>query len=338
MAHFYLSYERIAEHIAKVPHYRGTQNRYPFGRRTDLNRYILVNEEDGKQVFDICYSYKHVSVEIPVEEYKKTGTESEYSRDGRYFKYAKNYNPLLRVRADETIEFIGKDYHQGERMFIGECTPGLLYNDSRRGGVVMQSGKDYMMPIYTGLRLNISDAMPRYDDVKVVLKTVNRKKSKELVQSYETFFKVSETMVSSLADDAEMWLETCRDVANEFSDPAHEGIYSHHNFSKSEYKTKFISMLNERPLDALIVAILHYDIGGIRWALRNKNPYMHGRLNNPMACYEATKRRILTDLYKDNSDLFKDTVYPAGKPYPATTWGVTVLVNGTATEQCGFAS
>lgn len=329
-----INYQWLQKRITEVPPYRGTPNRYPLAARSQTRYYFLVNRNEGETVFDVCYDYRWNSRELTPEEAvdaKAKGIHVHEHSDRRWV-YDKEYNPLVRVRPDNSVEFIKLNYHQGDRMFFEKINGGRFFNDSRRGGVVYANSYrkgecSMMLPIFQGLR--VTPDMKPITDFDVRLLSVDRKKSKGLLKGYEHFFKVSETMLMAMTDK-ELFARTVKEIIKDH-------IKGDLRPYADEMKDLALSLMNTAPLDAFVILAWHYDVGGFRYMVsEGKSPIW--REPNLENTFNTTKRHISKDLYRANPDIFVERTFKAGEVYPQTDWGVTITSNGEIINQCGYSA
>jgi len=64
----------------------------------------------------------------------------------------------------------------------------------------------------------------------------------------------------------------------------------------------------------------------------NKFPWDYKR-RSAKCIYVSAKKSILKELYRRNP-IFTEREFKAGETYPASTWGITLRVDGKEVEQC----
>ena len=327
----YISYKSLCNRVANNNHYRGSPNRFPLASRRELRYYLLVEEENGEKVFDLCYDKTGERVPITKEEYDELQAKGEYtfkSHTNEYYKYVSRPNTLLRVRPDETFEFIANHYGQGNRCFLNRFSVGLFNNDSRRGGVVYHTSGQ-MFPIYHGMRVN-KDMKP-LGDVKVTTLSVNRTKSKALVKQYENFFKTTEVMASAITD-MDVWASTVKDVWDDhFPDRT--------DYDDIDVMEEAMKIINGAPLDAFVLNAIYHRYGSMCSMARSGKHSGWTRVDNsPSAIFEKTKRNMTKMLYKNSPDVFVEKTFDIGEKFAASAWPITITVNGTPVKQYGYSA
>ena len=353
-----LNYKRLLEITNTVPSFRGNVNRFPIGNRKQNNKYFLRRDEDGYIVFDIVYGETWNSTEIDRLEYirlklehrkfrKATGTERAQTYVMKWFKHTvvdgkwtqskeceyhrrdRGHNIMGTVRPDNSFEFTKARYWQGDRCFLSQHSGGWFSTDSRRGGMVyavdMQDDNAVFHPIWKGLRVNC-DTMEAITPYEVVINHVDRKSGKGILSKYEHMFKVSEVMLKAM--DLGSINNTCIDIVDGiFGEKAHEQRIGR----EKEYKEHAEKLINDAPLDALLLFNLAYDVRHVGYRMR------YGMNNHtddtPENIFMATKRKIAREVYKENPAILKEVSCGSGKRYPACDWGVKVMVNGQQVEQ-----
>jgi hypothetical protein len=353
-----LNYKRLLEITNTVPSFRGNVNRFPIGNRKQNGKYFLRRDEDGYTVFDIVYGETWNSTEIDRHEYirlklehrkfrKATGTERAQTYvlkfnkhavvDGKwtplkeceYHRRDRGHNIVGTVRPDNSFEFTKSRYWQGDRCFLSQHSGGWFSTDSRRGGMVyavdMQDDNAVFHPIWKGLRVNC-DTMEAITPYEVVINHVDRKSGKGILSKYEHMFKVSEVMLKAM--DLGSINNTCIDIVDGiFGEKAHEQRIGR----EKEYKEHAEKLINDAPLDALLLFNLAYDVRHVGYRMR------YGMNNHtddtPENIFMATKRKIAREVYKENPAILKEVSCGSGKRYPACDWGVKLMVNGQQVEQ-----
>ena len=337
-----LNYKRLNSIAHSVSPYRGTLNRFPIGNRRQNNKYFLVGEEDGLSVFTIVYGNRYTYVSLTKEEHDRQARDgvsnlhAHKNGDGSWTcrRYDKIPNVLGLVRSDNTFEFTGTGYGQGERSILSDYSFGYFIADSRRGGTIWlgrqaSDGTRNILPIYQGLRVNCETMQPT-KPITVVGRKVDRKVGKELLARYQDFYAVTEVMTKAMDYDA--FVRTMNDVVNE-----HMGgldAYEMH----TDYSAKAETLLHTAPLDAAMLYMVGWDIGNMRWNLRK---FTDSKLSSRYSSSEDTphtmflnlKRRLNKEIYKTNDQVFKKVEYADCEVYPPSEWGYTVLVDGAEVKQ-----
>lgn len=309
-----LNYSRLRAITNSVPHYRGNENRFPLGNRRENRKYFLVREENGQKVFDIVYGQRW-----------ERNEELELGNPGAFTALPRIVGT---VRPDSSFEFTEDSYSQGDNKFFSNvCIQGCFASDSRRGGMVYYErydGGGLFHPIYKGMRLDTATMQPLVP-YEVVLRHVDRKKSKDVIKKYERFFKVSEVMLKNMTMG--MVLDVVRDLGGK------DGFFL--KSSVEEVLDEAEKLIDEAPLDAFVLYCVGLNVGRLtyqmRWGGRDEQDNAHEKL------FMSLKRKLTKEIYKTYDSffkgIFKDTTYEQGKKYPLSDWGVRVIVDGKEVEQ-----
>ena len=339
-----LNYTRLNSLANSVSPYRGSVNRFPIGSRRHNTKYFLVRDEDGQRVFDIVHGQHWKHVTLTKQEHddlaKQGSTKLRKYQDGdgtwEYYTYETRPNILGVVRPDNTFEFTSDRYGQGDRGVLSVYGNGCLSTDSRRGGMVWmgaQGGKlrndktRGAIPIYKGLRVNCETMQPT-KPITVIGKKVDRKVGKDLLAKYADFYAVTEVMTKAM--DYEVFVKTMNEVMNDHLDG---DIARDH----TEYSAKAEAIIHTAPLDAAMLYIMGWDIGGMRWNLRrfidsNITRYSSSE-DTPHTMFLNLKRKLNKEIYKQNDEVFKKVEYTNSEMFPPSEWGYTVMVDGVEVKQ-----
>ena len=339
-----LNYTRLNSLSNSVSPYRGSVNRFPIGSRRHNTKYFLVRDEDGQRVFDIVHGQHWKHVTLTKQEHddlaKQGSTKLRKYQDGdgtwEYYTYETRPNILGVVRPDNTFEFTSDSYGQGDRGVLSVYGNGYLSTDSRRGGMIWmgaQGGKlkndrtRGAIPIYKGLRVNCETMQPT-KPITVIGRKVDRKVGKDLLAKYADFYAVTEVMTKAM--DYEVFVKTMNEVMNDHLDG---DIARDH----TEYSAKAEAIIHTAPLDAAMLYIMGWDIGGMRWNLRrfidsNITRYS-AHEDTPHTMFLNLKRKLNKEIYKQNDEVFKKVEYTNSEMFPPSEWGYTVMVDGVEVKQ-----
>ena len=332
-----LNYTRLNSISNSVSPYRGSLNRFPIGSRRQNNKYFLVGEENGERVFNIVHGQHWKSVQLTKQEHDelvKQGSprlHSHQDTDGKweYYKYEVKPNILGVVRPDNTFEFTGSSFGQGDRGILSSWSHGWFSTDSRRGGMVWTSRTNAgtrIMPVYRGMRISCETMQPT-QPITVVGRKVDRKVGKTLLAKYVDFYNITEVMTKAM--DYEAFVKTTADVVKEHADGE--------NYHWLTFKEKADALVDTAPLDAAILYIMGWDIGSMRWNLRRHLDSQMSRYSahedTPHDMFINLKRRLNKEIYKANDGVFKKVEYTNQEMYPPSEWGYTVMVDGVEVKQ-----
>ena len=341
-----LNYKRLDSLSNSVSPYRGSVNRFPIGNRRHNTKYFLVRNDEGERVFDIVHgqNWKHITLtKEEHDEYAKQGCPrlNNYQDHGtgkwEYYRYEVYPNILGVVRPDNTFEFTGDNYGQGDRGILSSYGHGYLSTESRRGGMIWmgaQGGKlrndktRGTLPIYKGLRVDC-DTMQPTKPITVIGRKVDRKVGKDLLAGYKDFYAITEVMTKAM--DYEVFVKTMTEVLNE-----HMGEINS-NTDWSEFARKGKEVIHTAPLDAAMLYIYAWDVGSMRWNVRryvDQNITRYSSYEDtPHTMFLNLKRKLNKEIYKANDKVFKKVEYVDGEMYPPSEWGYTVMVDGQEVTQ-----
>jgi hypothetical protein len=319
-----LNYERLNKIAMTQAPYRGSLDRFPlFGRRENTKNFF-VREVNGVKVFDIVYGTRTKSTKLTHKEYlerklqgHKSLHEYTYQSDGRteYWLYETMRNVLGTVYPEGYFQFNADldTYGQGDKALLSRFTTGWFHNDSRRGGMVHTNGRwTVCTPIFQGARASATDSFQLLDDYEVIGRKVNRKVGKDVLGRYESFYKTTETMCKAMSKD------TFLDVAKEVIED-----------NKEKYFEAAESMRDQAPLDALILYCMALDVASLPHQIRSRDWYT----STPHDIFSNLKRKLNTQIYKENPEVFTLVRYGKGEAYPPSIWGYEIEVDGQKVEQ-----
>jgi hypothetical protein len=293
--------------------------------RRQNTKNFYVREENGVRVFDIVYGNRTKSTSLTYEEYIKkkilglSGLHEYTYHDGRteYWLYETVRHVMGTVYPEEYFQF-NKDittFGQGDKSVLSEFTQGWFVNDSRRGGMIWTQGRGSaykIIPIFKGARFATKDAPYMLDDYEVIGRKVNRKLGKDVLGRYEAFYKTTETMCKAMSK--EMFLDVAKEVIED---------------NKEKYFEAAESMRDQAPLDALILYCMALDVGSLPHQIRSPSWYT----SVPHDIFSNLKRKLNTQIYKENPEVFTLVRYGKGEAYPPSVWGYEIEVNGQKIEQ-----
>jgi len=320
-----LNYERLDKVARTAEPYRGSLDRFLLANRRQNTKNFYVREENGVKVFDIVLGSRIKSTSLTYEEYLKKKIlgmkglhEYTYQSDGRteYWLYETMRNVLGTVYPKGYFQFNSDNsFGQGDKAMLSDFTQGWFVNDSRRGGMIWTQGRGLaykVIPIYKGARFATTDTPHLLDDYEVIGRKVNRKVGKDVLGRYETFYKTTETMCKAMSKD--MFLDVASEVI--------EG-------NEEKYFEAAESMRDQAPLDAMILYCIALDVASLPHQIRNRDWYT----STPHDIFSNLKRKLNTQIYKENPEVFTLVRYGKGEAYPPSIWGYEVEVNGQKVEQ-----
>lgn len=315
-----LSYDRLSMVTRTAEPYRGSLDRFPLTTRRQNTKNFYVREENGIVVFDIVLGSRTKRTSLTYEEYLKKKVlgmkglhEYTYQSDGRteYWMYETVRNVLGTVYPEGYFQFNrDNSFGQGDKAMLSDFTQGWFVSDTRRGGMIWKQHRS-VIPIYKGARFATEVAPYMLDDYEVIGRKVNRKVGKDVLGRYESFYKTTETMCKAMSK--EMFLEIAEEIIRD----------------NTGYFEAAESMRDQAPLDALILYCMALDVGNLPHQIRHPNYYT----STPHDVFSNLKRKLNTQLYRENPEVFTLTRYGKGEAYPPSIWGYEIEVNGQKVEQ-----
>lgn len=295
----YFNYARLLRISENQEPYRGSENRFPINERRYGHKYFLKEIVDGVPQFKLCYWYRNDPVTEP--------------------------NVFGIVRSDNTIEFAvdGHYMHQGLRQIMsGNYYKGYFSSSIRHGGIIYSKKVDEenntwkTIPIFKGLRMNI-DTMEIHESSKYtfVKKTINRQKSKAVLDKYENAYKVAEVMFINL--DKDKLYDITKEIGREYFPECwvENGNYSYINIDDpKKVMAKADEILESSPFDSFM---LYINAMSIWWRHRD----------DMKECFTKAKKKIYKAMQK-NKDVFDVKEFDHTQSLVGSEWGVDVKVNG----------
>jgi len=340
-----LSWNRLTDITKNEKPYRGTNNRYPVANRKHNTKCFYVEELNGERVYRVTYGFSHHHIESTAEEYNANPDKiRRYVHDdgtATYSRYETHPSTLGIVRSDNTFEFTGSYYGQGDNQIMTSWSKGLLYQSTRHGGMVYREGhpRSYgngitlFHPIFKNMRLHIDTMKPHESSIyKVVGKKVNRKVGNEFLKRYETFYSVNEAMLKTM--EWKGFLETAIDVVKPFIDDTDNRWWM-----SAEQKEGLLKFANENidvaPLDAGVAFMCAYEIHNLYRRVRSamEDQKYWGSDTDPASYYANLKRKLNKELYRTHPEVMTLVEHDMGCPYPASEWGIDIYVNGKEVQQ-----
>jgi len=333
-----LQYARLMGITKTLPHFRGNKDRFPMTAKRDSRKYFIRRQEDGHTVFDIVYGVKWDRVEITESEYRELDAQGDNHivnyRNGdknTYVRYISSMNNIGTVRPDNTFEFTKDQYHQGERGYLSGYCNGYLTTDSRRGGMIYSLGRDKLIPIWKGMRIDVSTMQPTVP-YEVFINHVDRKKSKELLSKYERFYKVSEVMLKNMSE--RVAIETAREIIHEAWGEDWRATCGGSHGTEGKVFKEAERLIDDAPVDAFLLYCISLDIDRFYYSVAyERNMASAEERSAHERLFLRLKNKLNKELYKQHADVFKEVKCEAGKRFPACDWGVKIVVDGKEMEQ-----
>lgn len=330
-----LDYKNLASKIRSIDPYRGTM-RYPMDNRSNRQNIFELVETDNDIEFHVSHGYTYKEKEISEARFKLLdGVRGAkvYKKDRDYQKfdfYTMDISPrvLCVVRSDNTLEYTASSFYQGDNMKMTDWMGGYQYDSYKMGGTAW-SGSYYKaglnFPIFTGLRINLETHEPVNQNIQVFRRTVNRKKSKELMSAYKEAFKSPDAFLKCM--DTETMIVSANDVLEEHEARLGE---NHGYVSTGQYfRLAEEAFANKENFEAVILYAMSMQLQGFsHWAMENyKNGHRsYYRMTEPREVVTRLMANLSKRLYKEHKPFDEEEV--DFKNVTPCQWGLRVVVDG----------
>jgi hypothetical protein len=231
------------------------------------------------------------------------------------------------VRSDNTLEYANNSFYQGDNMKMTDWMGGYQYDSYRMSGTAYSSGyynnrnAGVNHPVFKGLRID-ADHNPVGMNVQVFRKTVNRKRSKELMSKYKEAFKSPDAMLKCM--DTDTMLVSVKDILEEHF----EG--TNYIESKKCFDIAERMFAEGNNFDGVILHGFAQNIQGFnRWAIdayqsgQNRGYY---RIIEPKNVVPRLISCMAKKLYKEYRPFDEEEV--SFKNVAPSQWGIRIAVNG----------
>jgi hypothetical protein len=335
-----LDFNSMASKVRSIDPYRGTM-RYPMKNRSNRNNVFELVETNNDIEFHVSHGYRYVEKEISEARFKmldgvrgarviaKTHDHEQYD----YYTYESVPRVLCVVRSDNTLEYVANSYYQGDNMKMSEWMGGYQYDSYRMSGTAYSSGyynnhnTGVNHPVFKGLRID-ADHNPVGMNVQVFRRTVDRKRSKELMAKYKELFKSPDAMLKCM--DTDTMIVSIKDILDEHFG-GNENIYINNKKCFELAEKMFAEGSN---FDGVILHGFAQGIQGFnRWAIdsftsgKNRNYY---RIIEPKNVVPRLVACMARKLYKEYKPFNEEEVdFKNVKP---CQWGIRIVVDGVELE------
>jgi hypothetical protein len=329
-----LDFNKLASKVRSVDPYRGTM-RYPMENRSNRQNIFELVETDNDIEFHVSHGYRYVEKEISEARFKlldgvrgarvhkKTHDHDKYE----YYTHESVPRVLCVVRSDNTLEYANHSFYQGDNMKMTDWMGGYQYDSYRMSGTAYHESNRVNHPVFKGLRID-ADHNPVGMNVQVFRRTVNRKKSKELMAKYKEAFKSPDAMLKCM--DTDTMIVSIKDILDEHF--GHDG--------NTYINTKKCFEIAERMFaegsnfDGVILHGFAQGIQGFnRWAIdsfssgQNRNYY---RMTEPKNVVPRLITCMAKKLYKEYKPFDEEEV--DFKNVKGSEWGIRIVVDGVELE------
>jgi hypothetical protein len=328
-----LEFNKLASKIRSIDPYRGTM-RYPMDNRSNRQNIFELVETENDVEFHVSHGYSYQEKEISEARFKMLdGVRGAkvYKKDRDYQKfdfYTMDITPrvLCVVRSDNTLEYVSSGFYQGDNMKMTDWMGGYQYDSYKMGGTAWSGGYQGASsranhPIFKGLRID-ADHNPVGQNIQVFRRTVDRKKSKELMLAYKEAFKSPDALLRCM--NTETMLVSIKDVLEEKTN-------GENYIATSEYfKMAEEALANKENFEAVILYGMSMQIAGFnRWAIdsfisgQSRSYY---RMTEPNRVVASLMTGLSKRLYKEHKPFNEEEV--DFKNVTPCQWGLRVVVDG----------
>jgi len=314
---------------------RGTMN-FPMysDRRQPYSLFQIVETENDIE-YHVCYGKDWDTKEITEQKYnllkdvkgkRVTKKDRDYEPYPFYERFIKP-RVLAIVRSDNTIEFTLDSYYQGDRKKMSEwikptCYMFDGYRFSGNGLTAHANGQDVSMPIFKGLRLDAETLKPHESqNIQVFRRTIDRKKSKPLMERYKTKLDIAHAMLKCL--DTDTMMVSARDLYEQYADKSDN--YTYLNSDKA-MKIGDDLLDSGAEFEASMMFAMAININGFSdYALKNGG---HTRYNicEPKNIVPRLKTTLAKKAYNTHKPFYEEEVSLLNTK--GSEWGIRVVLNG----------
>jgi hypothetical protein len=251
----------------------------------------------------------------------------------RYIRYETHPREIGIVRPDNSFEFTASYYGQGDNTIMSAWSHGYFCRSSRHGGMIYNNYRNEVFhPIYKGMRVDC-DTMQALTPYQVTGQRVMRKVAKDFLKQYVDFYKISDVMMKSMR--SEDFIDMAYDILEELgATKDHDGWGVSINTSNLHSEAQ--NRLSTAPLDSAMLYCVAHDVMNVRRRIsyhKSTNNYYSSNPLNLESVYDAMRRKLNKEIFRNNPSVLKPIDYEMGKHYPASDWGVTITVDGKEVEQ-----
>lgn len=331
----YLNYEFLKQIHKSVKPYRGS-NRYPMWDRAHRHKYMIPVVENGKTEYHVCYYWTWAESLITKADYdtiQDPKIKERYSivndKEGNYMMVERTPHVLAIVREDNTIEFVAKALHQGDRYYLTQLADGYFWSDVRKGGVLYREyhiGKT--IPIFKNLRV-YADTLNTYEGntYEVVTRKVDRTKAKQVMKEYSEPLKMAEVMFKVMSRESFFTL-----VYEELQAVEKKLRGTHWRELSEAYMKLGVEKLKTDEIAGSILLMLGTPNSGLSWRATRyaKEGVTFGDDTQAIQYYNMMTKSFKKMLYI-STHAFVDEVSKVGGRPKSSAWSIDYLINGKKT-------
>jgi hypothetical protein len=322
-----LDFKSLTSKVRSIDPYRGSM-RYPMDNRSNRQNIFELVETGNDIEFHVSHGYRYKEVEISEARYKMLeGVRGAkvYKKEHDHQKFdffTMDIQPrvLCVVRSDNSLEYVNNSFYQGDNMKMTDWMNGYQYDSYRMSGTAW-SGNYCNHPIFTGLRINLETHQPVNQDVRVFRRSVNRKKSKELMAHYKEAFKSPDALLRCM--DTDTMIVSIKDVLDEKEAELNSQGYVNTN---SYFKLAEEAFSNKEHFEAVVLYGMSLQISGFNhWSFSNAGSRYH-RIVEPKDVVARVVAGLSKRLYKEHKPFDEEEV--SFTRVPLSQWGIRVEVDG----------
>jgi len=312
--------------------------RYPMDSRSNRQNIFELVETENDVEFHVSHGYRYEEKPISEARYKLMDGvrgarvyKKEYDHQ-KYDFYTTEVTPrvLCVVRSDNTLEYATNGFYQGDNMKMTDWMGGYQYDSYRMSGTAYvkhgygKGATAINYPVFAGLRINQDTHEPVGMNVRVFRRTVNRKKSKELMAVYKEAFKSPDAMLRCM--DTDTMIVSIRDILEEqFGGDGNHYINNKQCFALAEKE-----LANGNNFDSVILHGLAQGIQGFnRWAIdsyQSGSTRSYHRITEPKNVVPRLLSCMSKKIYNEYKPFDEEEVdFKHVKP---SQWGIRIEVDG----------
>ena len=338
-----LKYERLKRITETQKPYRGTTDKYPFSHRNHNYKYFVPVEVNGEIEYHVGYYHKWQTETMTTEEFnakkssmpkielKKWREKEKWNTDARTYeptgyheKDVKNPKIDLIIRADNTVEIVTDNFHQGMRMIFSaySYSNGVFQSSVGHGGIVYgrrDNGVDVRIPIFKHMRFNM-DTMQVHPSAHYIAtyRTVDRKLSKEAMSIYQDKLNGAFAFITCM--DKESFREDMDNVTGELI-PDNRTSYYWGSESQNKAEKLADSIFFEKPVEAIYLYMKSFHVG-----------YYLSSMAHPSDWIRVFKKKFAKYIHAKH-DTFSKEYLTHLENFKSSQWNIDVTVNGKMVER-----
>lgn len=335
-----LDFKSLASKVRSIDPYRGSL-RYPMENRSNRQNIFELVETGDDIEFHVAHGYRYKEVEISEARFKmldgvrgaKVYKKEHDHQEFNFFTMDISPRTLCVVRSDNSLEYVNHSFYQGDNMKMSDWMGGYQYDSYRMSGTAWSGGysgatKTVNHPVFNGLRIDLETHQPVNQNVQVFRRSVNRKKSKELMAIYKEAFKSPDALLRCM--DVDTMLVSAKDVLDEWEVKVNEDG-SRNYISNSEYfKLAEQALTDKSNFDAVILYAMSMQLDGFNhWAMENwgnNQQRSYHRMTEPRNLVTRLVTNLSKRLYKEHKPFDEEEV--DFKQVPLSQWGIRVVLDG----------